>query len=308
MGWRLPQHRVRRAERFEDLATALDAGLGIDALGLAGLPAGRRDDGLAARIGDAVGDLGAIDAAVLGAAESAGALPAALRDLAAAERAASEQGLALLGRLAYPALVASLAFAVSALLATLGLAALPPGLLALWLAVPAAALITWILARRRARRDPAFDLGRVPVFGALAADTAMVPYLDAMARLHGAGLRLDEAHRLATATCPLARSRARLTAAGTSLASGARYAEALAKADALDAGARDALAQAERIGGLEETFRTLAQRRRAAILIRSRRLVRLIGGLAYAMAVVLVLALVVSFYGGMLARLGAGGR
>lgn len=299
-----PRHHEQRADRLEDLAAALDAGLGVDeAFAAARLPAGPSSAAVADRLRAAVPELGAVAHATFAAAETAGTLPDALRELAAGERRHAARAREVLARLAYPVLLVVVAIAVIGWLAFLGFTTIPPVVVIVAIVLLAIGAFALVRALRRARHDPGFDATRLRFIGTLAADAAATPYLEAMRRLHGAGVRIDHAHELATRTCPLAAERARLTIAGTSLGAGTTLADALEKAGALDAETRQRLAAAERIGGLEEAFAHLAGRRRAMFDLRAERAVKVVGAAVYAVAAIVVALVVTSFYGGLYARL-----
>jgi type II secretory pathway component PulF len=294
-------------DALTSLADALDAGLPAEsALAVAGVehaapPGTPIHEALAA----AWADLSPTERMVLRAAEQGGALATALRRLAEDRRTQRVRRRALTGRLAYPILVVLVAALVSLLFAVIGM----PGLgLGFWgSAALALAACTGLVsyARRRLRTDPGFEL---PFVAAPIARAAATPYFEAVHALYAAGVRIDQAHGEAVSTCPHAALRARLVAAQTSLAAGVPYAEALATAGAFDDWVRTVLRDAERSGNLENGLRHVITRLRAATDAAAQNAIRVLGGLAYACAVLVVLVTVARFYGGLAERLGGIGR
>lgn len=289
------------------LADALDAGLPAEsALAAAGLPPRSGDDAPChERLAAACPDLSPTERAVLRAAEGGGSLPAALRQLAADRQGRRERRRELAGRLAYPALVVACAALVSVLFASIGMPGLGGGF---WGGSAAGLGVCAALAihtRRRLAVDPSFE---PPLLAEVAARAAATPYFEALLALYAAGVRVDEAHREAVTACPSAPLRARLVAASTSLAAGSSLTESLERAGACDDWTRRVLGEAERTGTLEAGLRHVLARLRAANDTSARRAVRVLGALAYAFAVLVVLLTVSRFYGGLTDRLGGIGR
>ena len=187
-----------------------------------------------------------------------------------------------------------------AFLAILGMPGLPlPWVLGVVvLLVAIAGLAAWL--GRRARNDPGLDLTRLPVIGSVIADAAALPYLSALRRLHRAGIRIDEAHRLAAGTCPLASLRAKLFAAGPAVDDHHPLVESLRSVGALDAESLHWLELGERSGGLEDALGRALARRSDLVETRTRRLARALGSTLYVLAVLFVVALMIRFYGGLL--------
>lgn len=290
-------------DALASLADALDAGLlaesalastGIGAAVANGTPI---HEALAA----AFPDLSTTERTVLRAAETGGALPDALRRLAEDRRIRSARRRELASRLAYPLLVVTLAAGVSLLFAGIGMPGLGVGF---WggTAIGLAALTALALrARRRLRTDPGFELRGL---GDVLTRAAATPYFEALLALYAAGVRIDDAHREAVSGCWQAALRTRLVAAGTSLAGGAALAESLDRAGACDPWVRDALRAAERSGTLEAGLRQVITRLRSATDAAAQRAIRVLGAVAYAFAVAVVLLTLAEFYGGLSGRLG----
>ena len=192
----------RAADRLDDLASALDAGLqastALTAAGLTGNPSAGIVGALRElRLGLRVHDLD-----LLAATECAGRLPRGLRLAAAALRARRERAVRMLGRAVYPTFLVGFALLLlstvvpgGSRLATVAIATLAG--VAIF-----GAFVT--LRLRRARRDPGVDLRGWPVLGAVIRDASELPYLSAMHTLYGAGVSIVEAHRLATRAVPFA--------------------------------------------------------------------------------------------------------
>lgn len=294
--------RARRtADRAVELASALDAGLPPQsALRSIGVAADVQH-GIASALRRADFALTAAEFELLDACERAGRLPPALRRLAESRNAWRERQQVLAAALAYPALLWALALLLCFTLVPTGRTL---GITLAGVVLATAGLIMWTLFRmRRAQDDPGVDPRRWPALGAALSDAAEIPYLEALAALHGAGVRIDEAHRIATRTVPLAATRARMVAATRGVESGRPLVEELASHGALGAESIELLAHAERNGTLEEALARAVARRREMCAIRSRRLARGLGSLAYLSAALVVLLVALNFYGGLFTNL-----
>lgn len=294
----------RRATIFEELASSLDAGIPFETALATAVRAKARipsaQGGAVATLQGAVPGLDPLDVAVLAAAEHAGSLSPALRDRAAHIRTRLALERELLARLLYPAFLTTFALTIVVVLARLHIA-ISPALVFGWLGVVALLLAAIVWTWRRVRRDPGFDGERLPFgLGRLAGDLGATPYLEALASLVGAGVRIDEAHRIATRAAGTARSRARLYAASGPLDAGATFASALETGRALDADLRASLATAEQSGDLEGAARRLGAQRRERLQRGARVAVRALGSLAFVLAAVLVGGIVIGFYSKML--------
>lgn len=287
-------------ERLEELASALDAGLRAEtAAHAAGIDA-NVGDGLVEAMRRSGFGLAAHELELLAACERAGRLPAALRRMAAIQVRRRDRQRRLVGRLAYPSLI--LGFGV-----VLALAIVPAGrvtgIVTLTLTIGLLLGIVGVAWRvRAAQRDPAIDPARWPLVGAIARDAAESPYLAAMHALHGSGVPLDEAHRLATKTVPYAAARARLIVAAEALRRGLPLAESLATCASLSPESLEILARAEPLGALEDAFTRAATRRDDTLDRRLDTAVRVLGSVAFAAAAILVLVIALDFYGGLFAR------
>ncbi len=293
----------RAADRLDDLASALDAGLqastALTAAGLTGNPSAGIVGALRElRLGLRVHDLD-----LLAATECAGRLPRGLRLAAAALRARRERAVRMLGRAVYPTFLVGFALLL--------LSTVVPGgsrLATVTIATLAGVAIfgAFVTLRlRRARRDPGVDLRGWPVLGAVIRDASELPYLSAMHTLYGAGVSIVEAHRLATRAVPFATPRARLTAAAARLEAGLALTEVLAPTGALGTESLEMIGRAEPIGALEEALERAAARRREVLERRLDRLARAVSSLCFAAAATLVLAVMLSFYSGHFAALNA---
>ena len=289
------------ADRLEELAAALDAGLSAELALASARFVGDPRDGIVPALRMARVGLTAAELDLLAACEDAGRLAPALRTLAGSRRARVVRERRLLGAFAYPGLLIAFALLLCLTVVPRGslLATVALGLIGA--AVLATAFAIWAL--RRARRDPTWDPRTWPILGMLSADASEVPYLEAMAALHGAGVKLADAHRLATRTVPFAAARAHLLVAGHALDAGESLATSLSRNRAVGAESQELLAQAEPIGNLEDAFTRAGARRREVFERRMNRTGKALGGIAYLGAAVLVGAVALTFYGGLFSRI-----
>lgn len=292
---------------FTSLADALDAGLpaetALTSAGLAG--AGLAGNPIHEALAAAHPSLSITERAVLRAAEQGGNLPAALRQLAEDRRTRRTRRGELVGRLAYPALVITLAALVSVLFASIGMPGLGLGFWGGTLLAAAAGVGLLLHLRRRLRSDPGFVM---PLAGDALARAAAIPYFEALLGLYAAGVRIDRAHGEAASACTQAALRARLVTASTSLGAGAAFADALEKAGAFEGWVHAVVRDAERTGSLETGMRHVVTRLRTLTDATARRAIRVLGGFGYAFAVLVVLLTLARFYGGLADRLGGIGR
>jgi type II secretory pathway component PulF len=290
---RAPWRDERAADRFEELASGLDAGLAADTL----LPGDPRA-AFVERLRRAL-PLDAAERAQLEAAERSGRLVASLRARAAARRGRAALTRDALRRLPYLLLLAALAVMVAFLAARLSRQ--PPWIALALLAaavVSPLALVLWI--QRRAR-DPGFTGRAVPGLAPLLRDLAEASYLEAIGGLYGAGIALPAAHAAAVEAVPLAAGRAGLRRAQGLLEEGHGFGESLAAAGAVDPETLQILASAECAGDLEQAF-SRAHQRRSAILSRrlqkAARLATLLLQVAvYGFAVWQILAFYAGYFG-----------
>ena len=291
----------RRATRLEEVADALDAGLDA-AAAVAAVGAELAEGTVTAALDAGPVPLDAPTRAAFEAAEAAGRLPSALRREAERERVRETRVRAFRSRLAYPLFlaVAALATGLLASLAIGGVTTMLPAILGLTVLALAALVGVWLV--RRIRRDPGFDADRLPLVGPLVADVAAGAWLSTMELLTASGVALPRAHELATRTVPVAATRARLTRATTTVLGGERLAAALDEARAFDGDTIDAIARAEELGTLEQTFARLGKFRSDRADRRASALARGLGSAAYLLAVIVVAATVFAFYSGLYGR------
>jgi type II secretory pathway component PulF len=285
-----------RAElHFADLASALDAGLPIAALG--GDPAAG-DRALHAAMARRGVRLLPTEDVVLLHGWRAGKGGAALRACAAARNQRVAFARLLWSGLRYPLLLAALLLAASVATASF-LGPWP----AACLASGYAGLAALVLAARRALRAGAEWPRRLPGASALLDAAAEIPYLESLHALYGAGVPLLAAHAAAVAAAPAGQQAQRLQIADRVLQQGRPLHEALATAMALHQETRALLHTGELAGQLEDALGRALQRRRETFGRALARLARGIGQAAYALAVVGVLWMVVAFYGAYFAQM-----
>ncbi len=291
----------RAALAFADLASAFEAGLTPQFLGV--VPG---SDGPAAI--DAL--LAARDVTplpgereVLAAAWDAGRIGEGLRHRSQVreQRAASRRDVRR--ALAYPALLLALALPIS------GLVALATGspvvILVLAVLLVAAVAGVW-LARAMAGGSDA--VLRLPGIGPLAAELAELPYLEVLHGLYASGVPLLTAHPRALAVCRLPDLHARLRQADQILQQNQPLVQALNAAQALHPETRSLLALGEQAGGLEDALHRALRRRSEATTRRAQALARILAGVAYALAVLVVIAMAFSFYSSYFGALRSLGR
>jgi type II secretory pathway component PulF len=297
------------AERFDEIASALDAGLDVRAVlsgpATAGLR-GRIETGLplveALQVRGL--ELGELDRQVLGAAERAGDMPDALRERADAHRTQAELARELVARLAYPAFLLCAATTLIGFLHWLGMSRIGTPAMIAWLAsvTVAAVALSWFV--RGVRKSPDFRWRRAGFLAPLVRDAGELPYLSAMRGLYAAGVLLPEAHAIAARACPIASTRRRLDAATDSLRRGIGFVHALSSSDALCEETIRLLSSGETTGELEASLRRAANRRNDTFKTRLRRTVRALGAVAYVLAAATVAWVVFDFYGTLYSRLG----
>ncbi|MGE0144077.1 MAG: type II secretion system F family protein [Planctomycetota bacterium] len=288
-----------RADRLEEIAAALDAGLPP----AAALAAGGVEDPTPGPIAAALGrawHLPPFELALLSACEEAGRLPPALRRMAAGHAARTDQHRELWIRLAYPCAVLALAIFVNAVVVPGG--GTTATMLATLLGVGAAATTLTALRLRKATTNGDVDPLAWPMVGAHLRHRCDAPYLDAMAALHGAGVPIGRAHSIATAAVPFAAARVRHVVAGQAIERGEPLAHSLAAARALGSAPLSMVAKAENIGNLESAFERGSEYERGVAHRSAMRFVRFLGGSIYLVAVLAVAWTALSFYGRLLGR------
>jgi len=290
-----PIRDERAAIVFDDLASALDAGLGPGQLG--------GDTGQGERVLlDLARQRGVrldpADEHALEAAWQAGRGGAALRRLAEARRRRANFARTFLRAISYPALLVTVATLVSFVVAAFGTMWLPVLTLSLSVALVVG---TVVLSRGLEHGGPAW-LG-LPLVGELGRDLGELPYLEVLHALYASGVGLRDAHGRACRACPIAAVRERLLQADTQVQSGRSLGEALAVASPVHAETLSILTNGERAGDLEDALLRAIRRRRDTAARRVMTLSGLIRVLAYAFGAAVVLVLVVTFYSGYAAAI-----
>lgn len=273
---------------FQDLASALDAGLPLAAIG--GEPsAGER--ALHAAVAARGVRLTRTEDVVLLHGWRAGKAVATLRACAAGRAQRAAFGRQVWAGLRYPLLLAViLPFAAFAVSWAIGKG---PAIAILGLY---AALAAAIAGTRRAVRTGAAWPRRLPWAAGLLDAAAEIPYLETLHALYGAGVPMRQAHAAAIEAAPPGQAASRLRIADAVVRDGRPLHEGLATALALHPETRILLQNGESAGQLEDALARALQRRRD---VQGRALAALgrgVGNVAYALATATVLWIVVSFY------------
>ena len=287
----------RAALHFDDLASAFDAGLSLEALGGRGNHGERvvhellRQRGVTLR--------GAEDA-VLTAGWQAGRVGTTLRARAEERRRQAAFARQIWAGLRYPlvlfVLIGITGFLVAGITDNLGIVYVE-------LVVLAAVGATAWFGVRSLRRGGEGWL-RIPVVGNLASGLAELPYLETLQAMYGAGVPLAQAHPRAVAAVPVLGVQRRLQVADGVLRSGRPLGEALAQALALHPETRMLLTTGEQTGQLEEALQRALVRRRDVTGRAASDAARRFGSAAYLLAIVAVGYFVITFYVGYFAKLG----
>lgn len=286
----------RAALQFEDLASAMDAGLPVSSLGGDPAHGDRVVHGILRRRGVA---LSAMEDAVLLAAWRAGRTSDQLRRRAAARLQRAEQLRSLWAATRYPLLLAGMAIVTT----TATMAITGPELL-IGLLVIYALIAGVVFAVYRAAKTGAPWLQRLTWLHALLQGLAELPYLETLQALYGAGVDLREAHTTAVASVQDGDLGRRLAIADRLIQSGQPLREGLQQAVALHPETRSLLATGELAGQLEDALGRAWQRRSAVTKRDLDRLCRWFGNALYGLVMVLVAAVVIRFYTGYFGRLG----
>lgn len=282
------------ALQFDDLASALEAGLPIAALGGDAAAGERVVHGI---LRQRRVRLTPTEDPVLVHAWRAGTAAAALRNRAEQRRQRAEFLRTLWSGLRYPLLLLGMVL----LLATISTATMGSGFLFAVLAVIGAlGGGAWLVFRGVQRGAEWVD--RLPWIGSTLRDAGELPYLETLHALYGAGVPLLAAHEAALASVAVVSVRARLTGADRVLREGRPLAEALLATGALHPETRQLLASAEPAGQLEDALRRALQRRRDVVARNTAAAARRLGMLLYAGAALTVVAFVVKFYSGYYAQ------
>jgi type II secretory pathway component PulF len=282
------------ALQFDDLASALEAGLPIAALGGDAAAGDRVVHGI---LRQRQVRLTPTEDTVLVHAWRAGTAAAALRSRAEQRRQRAEFLRTLWSGLRYPLLLLGMVL----LLATISTATMGNGFLFAVLAlIGALGAGCWLVFRGVQRGAEWVD--RLPWIGPTLRDAGELPYLETLHALYGAGVPLLAAHEAALASVAVVSVRVRLTGADRVLREGRPLAEALLATGALHPETRQLLATAEPAGQLEDALRRALQRRRDVVARNTAAAARRLGMLLYAGAALTVAAFVVKFYSGYYAQ------
>lgn len=199
----------QRARLYQTLATALDAGLGIEqALNLASERPNRAPGDRLARVLRRENRIPELEARVLSAAETAGVLPEVLRQLAGYLETRAVALGKLAARLLYPVLLLHAAAILPNLrwlvLGDLGdfLQRVVPALVLLWgLGAAVAVALVWCRSLLRKSPGSAAMLRRLPVVGGLIQNSGAASYANLLSMLLAAGVPLGAALEDAAQCC-----------------------------------------------------------------------------------------------------------
>lgn len=269
----------RAAVQCDDLASALDAGLPLAALG--GDPAAG-DQVVVAMLRRRGVALAPHEAAALVAGWRAGRAGILLRGTAERRRQRAALRRQVWSSLRYPLALLVLTTAASAVVGPmLGATWLP---MAFGVVLAALALAVWAGSRALRRGGP--WTRQVPWVGELVASAAEVPYLEALQALYASGVPIAAAHTTATAAVPTAAVADRLRVVARILAEGRRLGEALHEALALHPETRQLLTTGEHAGQLEDALQRALRRRREVLADSAATLARWFGVAMYAAAAI----------------------
>lgn len=273
---------------FSDLASALDAGLPLHAIG--GDPSAG-EQALADLCTKRGVRLRPTERIALEAGWRSGNAAECLRKRAAARRRSAAFQSAAVGALAYPALLFFLL-----LLASLATMAVVGPTLSIILACVYGGVVAGVvlIARRLGRGDSALE--RYPLIGKVLLQLRELPYLEALHALYGAGLPIVDAHRTALATVRLQGLREQLTVAQEMLEQGRPLQEALETSASLSLETRALLATGEQAGELEDALERALVRRTEMAELQLQRAARAAGTIAYVSAAIGVVVIAVQFY------------
>ena len=280
---------------FDDVASALDAGLPIASLG--GDP-GHGDDVLAELVTRRGVKLSATERLVLEAGWRSGQGSAALRHRAGHRRRRAEFGRTLWSGLRYPLLLL-LALPVTAMLVSYVIG--PEIAIAIGAVYAALVLVLLWLARKLGRGDAVLD--RLPWIGGLLVDLRELPYLETLHALYAAGVPIVEAHRRAVDAVRMQGLRERLEIAHSKLQGGRPLREALHETVSLEPETRTLLANGEQAGQLEDALLRAVERRQHVATRKFEVAARRVGQLAYVIAIIGVVVVVYNFYSSYFALL-----
>lgn len=280
----------RAALLFDDLASALDAGLSLDSLG--GKPAhgDRVVHDLLRQRGVQLSDS---ESAVLLAAWRGGKIGTAMRNRADDRRRRAQFARRIWEGLRYPLfLLTFMFFASLVVMAVLRTYLLPIAIVVLFVVMGLGS--RWLLGRFRRGSDAWL---RVPWFGRLAMDLGELPYLETLHALYGAGMPLVQAHAAAVAAVPVAGVQRRLRIADRILAEGRSLTDSLHESLSLHTETRTLLATGEKAGQLEDSLQKALGRRRDVASRAVADTARWVGIIAYATAITFALVYITTIYG-----------
>ena len=286
----------RAAIQFDDVASALDSGLPVTTIGGDAAAGDRVVHGILARRGV---QLSPTEDEVLLHAWRAGKVGNALRQRADSRRRQAEFVRTMWSGLRYPVLLLLMVLVAS--VATMSIAG-KGMLIGVLITYAAVGVALWSV--RSALRSGAPWLQRVPLVSRLIAGFAELPYLETLQALYGAGVPLKEAHRSAVATVPVRTVRERLQVAHAVGDSGRPLRDALEQAHVLHGETRHLLSTGEQTGQLEEALGRALVRRQDVTGRDFAAAARLLGQIAYGIAVVAVVLIVFAFYSKYLAAFG----
>jgi type II secretory pathway component PulF len=303
---RRPQSDRAAAYLLNDVASASDAGLSPDQIlggpSTAGLP-GHAPPGVT--LGEGLRrkglELAPHELIQLEAAEHAGNVVATLRGLASARERRAERIAGLRSRLAYPILLFGCGIVFSLVISRLGPGGGIPPLVAIGtiLALGAGTAV-WLT---RSVQHPTRPGGGLPLWSDVVRDWGQLPYLQAMHGLYRAGVKIVEAHGLATRASPVRAVRERLEEAGYLLSQDSPYAESMQRTGAADPDTLRMLAAGEASGDSEGALARAARRCEEHLDLLSKRLVRILVGVVVVVVYGYAAYYIVSFYLGYLGRL-----
>lgn len=277
---------------FDDLASALDAGLPLESLG--GNPA----------LGDHVLldlcwqrgiELAPAEKIALETAWRSGTAGKSLRTRSTSRRQRAEFTRELWRGLRYPLL----------LLVMLAVASVAcSGIMGIGFAVvlgcvyAVIAVLVFVVVRGVYAGSPWVE--RVPLFGSLMVDLRELPYLDTLHTLYGAGVTIVDAHADAVRAVRDHGLRRRLAATQDLLGKGEQLGHSLRASGALTSETRGLLDVGERAGQLEDSLQRALVRRREIAHRKLSAAARTVGHVAYGVAVVGIVLIVYFFYSALL--------
>lgn len=293
-----PGQDERHALQFEDLASAVESGLGAQHLG--GDPShGER------MLHDVLRQRGLhlsrTEDAILSAAVRVGSAPTTLRRCAAARRQRASFVRTLWAGMRYPMALIATALLVALISLRLGTSRwVPIGIVLLLVATAALAF----LLVRGLRRGTGPWL-RLPGLGPLLEQLAELPYLQVLHGLYSAGVPLLTAHPQAVAACPLVAVRLRLFAADRIVQQQRPLSEALDQVGALHLETRQLIRTGEPGGTLEDALLRALQRRMDVTSRDTLLFCQWLGRIAYGTAAAIAIYLIFSFYSAYFSQLNA---